>query len=157
MGPSEGPFGPPHLTQTPKKQKNKNKKNKTTKTKENKKSKNKNKRTRKPNNTKIPKKELFNYQSIFSFVFGGCPKFSFLDNLAKKARTQKHYKNRGFSKAFFEKQICVTKRPFLDKKIPSSEIPVIILFCLFSLSTTKTPKLTETPIFVVFFCKPKKR
>ena len=37
---------------------------------------------------KHTKKELFSYQSIFSF-FGGCPKFPFFDNLARKARTQK--------------------------------------------------------------------
>ena len=37
---------------------------------------------------KIPKKELFSYQSIFS-SFGGCPIFPFFDNLAQKARTQK--------------------------------------------------------------------
>ena len=35
-----------------------------------------------------------------SEVVGGCPKFPLFENLATKARTQKHYKNRGFSKAF---------------------------------------------------------
>ena len=42
------------------------------------------------------------------------------------------------------------------QKNPSPEIPVIILFCLFSsLSTTKNTKIVETPIFIVF-SKPKK-
>ena len=68
------------------------------------------------------------------FVFGGCPKFPFFDNLAKKRAPKKHYKNRGLSKAFFEKQICVTKRQFLDKKSQiqlfqlSFFLPIFFLF-----------------------------
>ena len=62
-------------------------------------------------------------------------------NLAKKAR------NRGFSKAFFEKQICVTKRPFLDNKEPNPEIPVIIFLPFSSLSSTKNTKISWNPNF----------
>ena len=59
-------------------------------------------------------KKLFSYQSIFPFVFGGRPKFHFFSQLVQKRAPPKHYKNRGFSKTFFGKQLCVTKRPFLD-------------------------------------------
>ena len=90
------------------------------------------------------------YQSKFSFVFGGCPKFPFFDNLAKKRAPKKHYKNRGFCKAFLEKQICVAKRPFLDKKIPNPEISVIIFLPFSSLSTTKNTKISRNPHFIVF-------
>ena len=55
------PFGPPHLTLKPSK-KNKTKK----KTKKKKKNKKKTMKE-KVKNTKIPKKELFSYQSKFSF------------------------------------------------------------------------------------------
>ena len=52
----------------------------------------------------------------FLFFLGGFSKFPFFYNLAQKARTQKNYKNRGFRPPFFGKQLCVTKRPFLDQK-----------------------------------------
>ena len=43
-------------------------------------------------------------------------KISFLTPWPKKRAPKKHYKNRGFQALFFEKQMCVTKRPFLDQK-----------------------------------------
>ena len=93
------------------------------------------KRTKKHQNTK---KELFNYQSIFWWV----SKISLLWQLRQKGALPK---NRGFGKAFFEKEICVTKWPFLDQK-PNPWI-LVIIFCLFSsLATTKIYKLAETPI-----------
>ena len=104
-------------------------KNKTNPPKKQLKTKNRTKR-KKPKNTKIPKIELFSYQS---FLFWWVSKISLFDDLAKQACTQKHYKNRGFSKAFFEKHMCVMKRPFLDKTKPNPEIPVIISVCLFLL------------------------
>ena len=136
------PFGPPHLTLKPSK-KNKTKKTKKNKTKNNtKKQKKRKTKKEKEKNTKIPKKELFSYQSKFSFFLTGYPKIAFFDTLAQKTRTQKHYKNRGFSLFFFGKKLCVTKRPFLDKKNPNSEIPVIIFFlAFFSLSKTKNTKI----------------
>ena len=63
------PFGPPHLTPKP------SKKNK--------------KETKNTKNHQKNKRELCSYQSFLSF-FGGCPKFPFFDNLAKKARTPKN-------------------------------------------------------------------
>ena len=55
----------------------------------------------------------------------------------------------GFNKAIFEKQMCVTKSPFLDKK-PNPEIPVIIFAYSFLFQQQKTLNLAEAPIFVVF-------
>ena len=85
--------------------------------------------------------------SVNFFFFVGVQK----RELGPKARTQKNYKNRGFSKAFLEKQMCVTKRPFWDQKNPKSEIPVIIVLAYSSLfQQEKTQTLAETPIFIVF-------
>ena len=126
---------------------------KPSKTKQQNMKKNKKKKKKKKNkkNQKILKNELFSYQSKFSSFLGGCPKFPFFNNLAQKARTLKHYKNRCFSKLFFEKNICVTKRPFLDQKNLNSEIPVIVFFACFLLfQQQKTPNIAETPIFIVF-------
>ena len=93
--------------------------------------------------------KLFSYQSIF-FFFGGCPKFPFFDNLAKKACTQKHNKNRGFSKALFEEVICVTKQPFSDRQKTRSEIPVIIFLASFFSFNNKSTKIGRNPTFIVF-------
>ena len=116
------PFGPPHLTLKPsKKTKHKKQtKKKHTQKKNTKKPKKTTTKKEKVKNTKIPKKELFSYQSKFSFFLTGYPKIAFFDTLAQKTRTQKHYKNRGFSLFFFGKKLCVTKRPFLDQKNPNS-------------------------------------
>ena len=81
------PFRPPHLTLKPPKSIPPKKKTK--------------KEKDKTKNTKIPPKIAF--QLSIHLFFGGCPKFPFFDNLAPKTRTQKHYKHRGFSKAFFWK------------------------------------------------------
>ena len=40
-------------------------------------------------NTKIPENELFSYQSIFNFSFGGCPKFPFLRTWPKNRTPKK--------------------------------------------------------------------
>ena len=71
------PFGPPHLTLKPSK-KNKTKKTKKNKTKKTQKKQKKTKtKKEKVKNTKIPKKELFSYQSKFSFFLTGYPKIAF--------------------------------------------------------------------------------
>ena len=121
------PFGRPHLTLKPsKKKQHPPKKNKT----ENNKKKLKTRKTKKEKvkNTKIPKKSFSVISQTFLFLTG-YPKIAFFDTLAQKTRTQKHYKNRGFSR-FFLKKLCFTKRPFLDKKT-NSEIPVIIFLAFF--------------------------
>ena len=84
--------------------------------KQKKQTKKKNQKVQKHKNTK---KRAFQLSVKISFL-GGIPKIALFDNLAQKARTPKHYKNRGFSTPIFEKQLCVTKRPFLDQKNPNS-------------------------------------
>ena len=146
------PFGPPHLTLKPSKKETKNKKR--NEKKKNKKKKPKKERKRKKH--KNTKKELFSYQSKFSFFLGGCPKVACFDNLAQKTRTQKHYKNRGFSLFFFGKGLCVTKRPFLDQK-PKFRNSNYHFLCLFSLSKTKNTKICWNPNFYSVLANLKKR
>ena len=129
------PFGPNLETLQ------KNKKTKKTKN---------NKEIKKPKKQKISKNELFSYQSIFLIFLVGVQNFPFLTTWPRKRAPPKHYKNRGFSKPIFEKQMCVTKRPFLDKKNPNSEIPVIIFCLFFSFNNKKHKNAAETPIFIVF-------
>ena len=102
------------------------------------------KKEKKQKDTKIQKRAF--QLSVNFLVFGGCPTFPFLTTWPKKRAPKKHSKNRGISKAFFEQQMCVTKRQLLDQKNPRPEIPAFILLGLFSLSTRRTQKLAETPI-----------
>ena len=84
------PFGPPHLTLKPSR-----------------------KNINPPKNKRITNKEGLGPSEVARslwvirqfFLLVGVQHFPFW-------RTQKRYTNRGFSKAFFEKQTCVTKRPF---------------------------------------------
>ena len=154
------PFGPPHLTLKP------SKKNKTKKTKKKTKQKTTQKKKQKKEKPRKKKKKTQKYQKrpfqlsvkIFFFFWQGIQKLPFFDTLAQKTRTQKHYKNRGFSLFFFGKKLCVTKRPFLDKKNPNSEIPVIIFFlAFFSLSKTKNTKICWNPYFYSVLANLKKR
>ena len=90
------------------------------------------------------------YQSNVSSFLGGCPNFPFFDNLAQKARTLKHYKI-GVAAIFFEKNIWVTKRPFLDQKNKIHKFQLSFFVAYFLLyQQQKTPKTAETPIFIVF-------
>ena len=85
------------------------------------------KKNTKTNNTtktekKKPKKQQ-KYQkiafqlSVKVFLFlGGFWKFPFFTPWPKKPEPKTHYKNRCFRPFFFEKLLCVTKRPFLDQK-----------------------------------------
>ena len=76
------PFGPPHVTPKPSKQKTQKQK----KNKENKKKQEKKKPTKKT--AKYPKISFSVISQIFLFL-GGFSKFPFFDTLAQKARTQK--------------------------------------------------------------------
>ena len=139
------PFGPPHLTLKPS-PKTKTPKNKTTKTKKQKKEK---KKKRKQKNKKIQKypKRAFQLLVNLLFLFGGCPKFPFLTTLPKTHAHKKHFKNGVSATRFLEKQFCVTKRPFLDKKT-NPETPVIFFFLPFSsLSTTRNTNISWNPYF----------
>ena len=55
----------------------------------------------------------------------------FLTTWPRKHAPPKHYKNRGFSTPIFEKQLCVTKRPFLDKKTQIQKIQLSFCFAYF--------------------------
>ena len=103
------PFGPPHLTLKPSKKRTK-----------------KNKETKKTKNTKQPKKNFSVINQNCLFLGGGGPKIVFLTTWPRKRAPPKHSQNRGFSLFFFEKKLCVTKRPFLDQKNPNPEIPVMV-------------------------------
>ena len=146
------PFGPPHLTLKPSKKskkKNNNKNKKTKKQKKNKQKKQKKKeKVKKHKNTPKIAFQLFSQ----NFFFGGVSKNCLFWQLGPENAHPQNTIKIGFQPIFFfEKKLCVTKRPFLDKKNPNPEISVIIFFCLLSLPTTKkTPKLAETPIFIVF-------
>ena len=127
------PFGPPHLTlkPSPKKQ-NKTQKN-------NKKNKKKTKKE-KVKNTKIPKKELFSYQSKFSFFWTGYPKIAFFDTLAQK-RAPKNTIKLWVSAYFFWKKLCVPKRPFWTKKPKIQKFQLSFFFCLFLFQKQKNTKI----------------
>ena len=73
----------------------------------------------------------------------------FLTTWPRKRAPKKHYKNRGFGKAFLEKQLYVTQWPLLDKKNTNPEISVIVFFAFFFSFNNKKPKLAGTPIFSV--------
>ena len=103
-----------------------NKKTKIQKKQKKKRKKKKRKKTHNTHTKEYQKKELFN--QFFLFLVG--VRISFFDNLPKKRAPKKHHKNRGFSKVF-GKQMCVTKRPFLDQKNPKPEIPIIFFFAFF--------------------------
>ena len=78
----------------------------------------------------------------------GVQNFPFLTTWPKNAHPKNTIKIWGFSNPFFAKQFWVTKRPFLDKKNPNPEIPVIIFFGPFSsLTTTKNTKNSWNPYF----------
>ena len=85
------------------------------------------------------------------FIFlVGVQSFPLLTTWPKKRAPKKQYKNRGFSKAFFEKQMCFTKRPFLGKK-QIQKFQLSFLFCFFLLlQHQQAQKYAETPIFIVF-------
>ena len=145
------PFGPPHLTLKPsktkknpktQKQKIEKKIRKTTKKKTKKK-------TKKHKNTQ---KELFSYQSMFSFL-GVCPKFLFLTTWPKQRAPKKHFikvlKHGVSATHFLENSFASRNGHFWTKKPKSRNSSYHFLLPSSSLSTTKTQTLAETPIFIV--------
>ena len=125
----------------------------TQKTKNKKDTENQKKTTKKNKNTQ---KWAFQLSVIFS-LFWWVSKFSLFWQLGQNVRTQKHYKNRGFSNPFFGKQFCVTKRSFLEKnknKSRNSSYHFVLPFS--SLSTTKTHKNQLKPLFLLCLANLKK-
>ena len=136
------PFGPPHLKTLPKKETKRHKK-KTKKT-----NKKKPKKETKTKKTQKYQKKSFSVISQNFLFFGGVQKLPFLTTWPRKRAPPKHYKNRGFSTPIFEKQLCVTKRPFLDKKNQIHKFQLSFFFLPFSsLSTTKNTKICWNPYF----------
>ena len=146
------PFGPPHLTLKPSKQKQNKNKTKTKQNKQNKKTTKNNKKRKnkkeKVKNTRIPKKELFSYQSKFSFFLTGYPKIAFFDTLAQKTRTQKHYKNRNFRLFILERSYASRNGHFWTKKTQIHKFQLSFFSCLFSFSKTKKHKNLLKPLFL---------
>ena len=142
------PFGPPHLTLKPSKKKHKNKKRNKENKRQNKK--NKKKKTNKKN-SKNTQKLAFQLSVKFFFFWVAFQNFPFLTPWPRKCAPKKHYKNRGFRAFFFGKQMCVTKRPFLNQKTKIHKFQLSFFFAYFLLfQQQKTPKIAETPIFIVF-------
>ena len=56
----------------------------------------------------------------------------------------------GVSAYFFFEKIMRHETAIFGPKNPNPEIPVIIFFAFFLFQQQKTPKLAETPIFIVF-------
>ena len=124
---------------------------KETKNNQTKKKNKKKKKKQKVKKHKNTKKRAFQLSVKISFFLGGVQKLPFLTTWPRKRAPPKHYKNRGFSTPIFEKQLCVTKRPFLDKKTQIHKFQLSFFFCLFLLfQQQKTQKSAETPIFIVF-------
>ena len=147
------PFGPPHLTfkpskkNTKKQQKNKNKK---TKKKQKKQQKNKKKKNQERNSKKhkIPKKSFSVISQNFLFYWKGIQKLLFLTPWPRK-RAPKNTIKIGVSAYFFGKKLCVTKRPFLDKKKPKFRNSSYHCFsCLFLSFKNKNHKNLLKPLFL---------
>ena len=123
------PFGPPHLTLKPSK---KNQKQKNTK---------KKKKERKSKKTQKYQKRAFQLSVKIFFFFWWVSKNCLFHNLAQKL-PQNTIKI-GVSAYFFENKLCVTKRPFLDKKKPKfiNFSYHFFLWPFLSLSTTNNAKI----------------
>ena len=147
------PFGPPHLTLKPSK-KNKTKQTNKNKTKNNKKPKKRKTKTEKVKNTKIPKKELFSYQPKFSFFWQGIQKLPFLTPWPRN-RAPKNTIKIGVSAPFFGTKLCVTKRPFLDKKTQIQKFQLSFFSCLFPFKKNTT--ICWNPYFYSVLANLKKR
>ena len=139
--------GKRNKTRKPSKKKH-NKKHKKKKNKKEKNKKDKKKTKNKKKTQKYQKKELFSYQSFFSFLMG-VQNSPFLATWLKKRAPKKPNKNGGFSNPFFEKQFCVTKRPFLDKN-PIQKFLLSLFLRFSSLSTANNTKMSRNLIFTVF-------
>ena len=115
------------------------------------------KKTQKQKQKKQREKRAFQLSVKFFFCFWWASKISlFLTAWPKKRAPKKHYKTRGFSKAFFEKQICVTKWPYLDKNSQIQKFQLSFLLpILFSFN--KNINISWNPYFYSVLANLKKR
>ena len=110
-----------------------------------------NKKKKKPKNKqkKYQKKKAFQLSIKFVHFLVAFQNFPSLTPWPKK-RAPKNTIKIGVSGPFFEKQICVTKRPFLDQKTKIHKFQ-LSFFGIFPLcQKQKTQQFAETPIFIVF-------
>ena len=144
------PFGPPHLTLKPSK-KNKTKKTKKYKTKNKKKNKKRKTKKEKVKKHKNTKKKSFSIISQNFLFLTGYPKIAFFDTLAQKMRTQKHYKNRGFSQLFFLKKVMRHETAIFGPKKPKFiNSSYLFFFAFFFSYNNKNTKICWNPYFIVF-------
>ena len=141
------PLNPPKQTQKQKKKQRKKRKNKKTRQKRSPKK-----------NSKNTQKLAFQLSVKIFFFFGWLFKISLFWHLGPESAHPKNTIKIGVSGPFFfGKQMCVTKRPFLDQKKPKFINFSYHFFCLFLLfQQQKNPTIAETPIFIVFLANQKK-
>ena len=146
------PFGPPHLTLKPsKKKQNKKKQKKKQNKKRHKKTKKKKNQERKRKKHKNTKKRAFQLSVKIFFFFDRVSKNCLFLTPWPRKRAPKNTIKIGVSAFFFGKKLCVTKRPFLDKKTQIHKFQLSFFFLPFFLfQKQKTQKSAETPIFIVF-------
>ena len=142
------PFGPPHLTLKPSKKNKKNNK-KTKKNKQKTTQKETKTKKEKVKNTKIPKKRAFQLSVKIFFLFDRVSKNCLFDTLAQKTRTQKDYKNRGFS-LFFWKEVMRHETAIFGQKNQIQKFQLSFFVLPFFFFKNKKQKSAETPIFIVF-------
>ena len=114
----------------------------------------KNKKTKKKKKeqktTKTQKYSKMSFSVIsqnFPFFGVGVQNFPFLTTWPKKRAPQNTIKNRGFSKLLFEETYASRNGHFWTKKTKSRNSSYHFFLPISSLSTTKTQKVAETPIF----------
>ena len=146
------PFGPPHLTLKPSK-KNKTKKQKKNKAKNNtKKTKKKKNQERKRKKHKNTKKRAFQLSVKIFFFFDRVSKNCLFLTPWPRKRAPKNTIKIGVSACFFlERSYASRNGHFWTKKTQIQKFQLSFFFLPFFLfQKQKTPKLAETPIFIVF-------
>ena len=119
--------------------------------------KNKNKtKKREKKNTKISQKKLFSYQSIFSFYFGGCPKFSFLTTCPKTRASPKNTIRKWVSDKFLRNS-DVSRNGHFGPTQPKSGNSSNHFLSFFFLFQQQKHKNALKPLFYSVLAKPKKR
>ena len=124
------PFGPPHLSLKPSKKNKKTKKTKEIKKNKKQKKQTKKQKTPKPHkNTK--KKELFSYQSFFSFFLVGVQNFPFLTTWPKSAHPKNTIKIGVSATHFVEKSSESRNGHFWTKKSQIQKFQLSFFFAFF--------------------------
>ena len=141
------PFGPPHLNLKPSQKKHKNKK----RNKENKRKNKKKEKKKKPQKNSKNTQKLAFQLSVKFFFFGWLFKISLFWHLGPESAHPKNTIKIGVSGAFFWKADVRHKTAIFGPKKPKFINFSYHFFCLFLLfQQQKTPKIAETPIFIVF-------